>query len=436
MGLATDTITVGVFTGPWVTGHVARDGAVLCFSDIERAVKRSLNGGAPSPFHIVEIDISLFLTQDPVKGLEGMDIVYANCGPLAAFLFDVRARHDLDFTIVREVHTLGWIGYAFQEFVAHAYHRPGDICTHPSEFSRRVWRDFRGAAGDVVYCPILWGEHGQRKSASPMGRGLRFGFFSRLSSDKGLGHVPAILARLRDGGWRLASLDLCGTCVEPGLMEKLNRDVEALGVAATYHGEVSHRRALEVMGGVDIVLFPSMSSYESCGRVVLEAYDLGKTVIATDYCAARDLLADPFRIPVNVYAPAIGTAHEPFMVGDIDLDRWVVPDWRDDNFRVADCERYRYEPSELRRLVEGLVAERNGVSGAVEADVDAGNESLRMKIDWDRFRSRSPADWCRDVRTHLLNSVGNRADLVDLGGVMKRSIVKAGFNPTVAFNGA
>lgn len=428
-----DKIVVGVFPGPWDTGHVARDGAVICFSDVEKAVKRSLNGSTPSPFHIVELDVSLFLSDDPARQLQGLDIVYANCGPLAAFLFDIRARSNLNFSIVREIHTLGWVGYAFQEFVAGEFHRPGDLCTHPSPFSKQVWQDFRGSAGDVVYCPMLWQRRRARATASVAGDGLRFGFFSRLSADKGLGRVAAILNRLREAGWPVASIDLCGMCVEPDLLEVLQRDLGSRGVTVTYHGELPHSRALAIMACVDVVLFPSMSSYESCGRVVLEAYNLGKTVIASDYCAARNVLANSFRIPVSMFDSATGTTDEPFSIGDIALDGWEVPDRHGENFRVEDCERYRYDPMALRRLMDDLVAARNGMTGVVNPGTDGVPAPLRMTIEWDEYRSRSRSAWSRAVHEHLVRVVSNRADLIDLGGVMKRSLLHAGFAPTVAF---
>jgi hypothetical protein len=36
-----EDLRLGVFAGPWQTGHVARDGAVLGFANIERAARRA-----------------------------------------------------------------------------------------------------------------------------------------------------------------------------------------------------------------------------------------------------------------------------------------------------------------------------------------------------------------------------------------------------------
>lgn len=431
--MTTDKIVLGIFSGPWNSGHVARDGAVLCFSDVERAVKRSLKEGTPRPFHIVELDISLFLSDDPERELRGLDIVFANCGPLAAFLLDIRARNNLDFSIVREVHTLGWVGYAFQEFVAAAFQRPGDLCTYPSVFSKQVWQDFRGPGADVLYCPTLWQRRRERLPVPRAGEGLRFGFFSRLSVDKGLGRVAAILARLREAGWPVASLDLCGTCVDADVLEALERELRSRRLAITYHGELPHRRTLEVMASVDVVLFPTTSSFEAGGRVVLEAYNLGKTVIASDYCAARDVLADPFRIPVSMGEVATGATDEPFNIGDIAVGDWEVPHWQDENFHVENCERYRFDPAALRRLMDDVAAARQESRPAPQPGGNGVPAPLRMTIDWDAYRSQSPSAWCDTVRAHMLRDVNGRADLIDLGGAMKRSLLRAGFGPTVVF---
>jgi hypothetical protein len=113
-------ITVAVFVGPWATGHRAQDGAVYGFADVEDAVCHALGN---SNYRIVRLDITDFLRNDLTQRLAGVDAVFANCGPIAALLFQLREAKQLSMSIYREVRTLGWVGYAFQEFVANELQR-------------------------------------------------------------------------------------------------------------------------------------------------------------------------------------------------------------------------------------------------------------------------------------------------------------------------
>lgn len=438
MPAISDPISLGVFAGPWDTGHVARDGAVIGFSDAQQAVRRLLGTQGARGFRLVELEPSIFLADDLAGRLRGLDVVFANCGPLTAFLFAVRAREGLDFSIIREVRTLGWIGYAFQEYVACALQRPEDVCVHVSEFCKQTWRGVRGDCNDLVYYPMLWAEPKARPSAPPEGRKLRCGFFSRLSRDKGLALVPDILAKLQRAGWPIGSLDMCGNGADPALLERVTARLGALGVMPISHGEVDYRRTAALMEGVDIVLFPSVSSYESFGRVVAEAYNLGKTTVASDFCAGRDLLAPAFRIPLSRPVAAMGAADEPFALGRLAVEEWQVPAWSDDNYRRDNCERYRFSADALLAVLErgtgpdARHADRGGAHGGGDGTGTDGHY-LGMEFDWGPVAGLSAEAWCAAVRERLTATVRSRQDLLDLGGAMKRSILEAGFRPTVAF---
>lgn len=424
---------VGIFRGPWESGRTARDGAVIGFADVERAVLAVDGAGSPR-LRAMDLDLSLFVRPRMADALAGLDVVYANCGPMAALLFAARAAHGLDFAIVREVRTLGWIGYAFQEFVAHALARENDVCTHTSEFSIALWQSFRGAANDIVHYPLIGPKTGPpldaatRDAPRPATRArLRCGYLGRIASDKGFAYLPAIVARLREHGWAIASLDACGDPVEAGLLDRCAGALRRAGVTLRYHGALGHARALDLMAGVDLVLFPSVSSFEAAGRVVAEAWALGKPVIAADYCLGRDMVADGFRIPLAPGEPRSGWADDAFPVAALDLDRWTPPAQRAPAFVAGRGDRYRFRPAATLGLL-GCDASQPPAFATPAPD------GLELHLDWTTFGAGTEHAWCAELRAALGRETRSRADLVDLGGAVKRSLLAIGFRPRVRFS--
>ncbi len=416
-------LTIGFFKGPWATGHTARDGAVMGFADLEFAVKHALAEPALRRVRTIELDIGLFLAADAGRALKGLDAVYANCGPLAVLLFYFREIHDLHFSIIREVRTLGWVGYAFQEYIAAGLQRDGDLCTHTSAYSRDVWAGCREPGNDLHHYPMLRGDRPTRhRSVSTPPR--RCGYFSRLAPDKGFQYIPDILEKLRGAGWPIVSLDICGSVADRLCVEETLRRLGRGPLRVRLHGAMSHRRCLELMAGIDVVLFPSVSSVEASGRVVMEAYGLGKTVIASDYCSAHDMLTSGFRIPFATEAPVTTDSCSAFPVGSLDLEGWQAPEPASPNFHHPSCEAYRYDPAVTREVVCGLPF----TSGA-----GGGAPPLHMEILWGEYGGATRLEWCARIHGNLLMLTKHRMDLLDLGGAMKRAIMLSGFRPQVNF---
>lgn len=417
--------TVGVFRGPWETGHIALEGAIIGFSDIERCVRQAAGGERGAAFRVVDLDISWFLTGELARWLGDLDMVYANCGPLTALLYHIRDREGLKFRVVREVRTLGWVGYAFQEYVASELARPGDLCSHVSAYALEVWSALRGEPSDVHYYPLLDGGRIIPESPVNVGRDLRCGFFSRVTEDKGFQFVPQIIAKLKAADWPIAALELCGASDSPELLASGCRALEQDGVAVRCHGELDHRRSMSLMAEVDVVLFPSVSSVEGVGRVVIEACGLGKTVIASDYCAGRDVLTPAYRIPLRMPAPVTKSSAHPFAIAGLDLEAWEPPAPGSPSIRAEPCARYCYDADVF---LGTFVFPQDATKLDSEPDHD-----LRMAFDFDRFEGLSKRAWCERVFENLKSEYRDRADLLDLGGAMKRSVMGAGFVPDVTF---
>lgn len=420
-----DAVSVGVFTGPWETDHVAQDGAVIGFADIERSVKRALTHGGIGNARVVDLDIGLFVSDRLADELAGLDVLYANCGPLAALLLYVREQANLDVQIIREVRTLGWIGYAFQEYIAGAFQRTGDVCTHVSDYSLHVWKALRSGCRDVHYYPMLHDRPGFRTAERGRKGGLCCGYFSRLSRDKGFDYLPALIEKIRAVGWPIHSLDICGANDDDALVKAVCEKLEARNVAVRYHGELDHRQSLSLMASVDVVLFPSVSSFEGVGRVVIEACGLGKTVFASDYCGARDILAPAYRIPLSMPEPTSGPTAYPFPIAGLDIDSWDPPPPVNEEGNFDGCHRYQYNTEDFFKTFISSCGQDTGQ--------DCPGHGLRMYFDWDQFDRMSKEAWCARVSDLLISVCRNKADILDLGGVMKRSIMRAGFVPDVTF---
>src|SRR5205085_669961 len=113
----------------------------------------------------------------------------------------------------------------------------------------------------------------------PRRRGpLIAGYFSRISVDKGFGELPAIVAKLRAAGWEIARLDVAGAVADGALLASTVAQLERSHVGVRMRGELDHARTLEAIASADLLLFPSVSSVEGVGRVVVEACGAGTAV--------------------------------------------------------------------------------------------------------------------------------------------------------------
>jgi len=404
---------LGLFTGPWRTGHRAEDGAMLGFADVEAAVREAARGA----FDLEPLDIADLLDPGLPTRLERLDVVYANCGPLAALLLAIRERHGLGVRIIREVRTSGWIGYAFQEWVASILHRPDDRCAHVASLSMALWIGFRGAQGDVVHYP-LFSAPGRPTPAGPPRVAATF---SRIAPHKGLGSVPSIVDRLREAGWPLERFVLVGATDDPALRDRVVRRLRAGGLEVAVRGALDHAGTLAAMQTVDVVLFPSVSSLEGVGRVVPEALHEGCRVVASDWGGAHDLVAPAFRIPLAPGSRS-GPSRDGFPMADLDLDRWDPPPWDAPCAVPEALARYHRDPERSRALVAGRpVGESPPVVG------------VRLSFDWPDPDRAEVLGHCAALAERVRAEARDRADLLDLGGAAKRALIALGFAPEATF---
>jgi hypothetical protein len=316
---------VGVFRGPWETGWPARDGAVLGFDDVYQAFVDAEEFGHLT---LVTAEIGMFRDYRQIREfLASCDVVYANCGPWAAILHVVRELENIGVAIIREVQTVGWIGYIWQEEVAGPLERPGDKLVFPSTYARDMWDAAApNNAESRIFYPMLRGTSGT-SGGDPLGTRASgtVGFFSRLSRDKGFAYVPAVIARMRAGGHRVDRVLIAGTQADPQLFAGVSSSLSEMGIDVDYRGGLPNEQTRELMADCDCILFLSVSSIESLGRVIVEASAQQVPVITADFGAACDLVNPEYRIPVKYLAAESITCDVGFPLADLEVPAWVPP---------------------------------------------------------------------------------------------------------------
>lgn len=408
---------VGVFAGPWDTGWPAKDGAVIGFEDIYLAFSTAAETGE---LKLATAGLDIFRDYQRVaEFLASCDVVYANCGPWAALLHLVRAREELNVRIIREVRTVGWVGYIWQEAVASRLQRPGDQRIFPSRYSRDIWDCALPEASPArIYYPMIRGNSQQTVRTTPS-RGTA-GFFSALSHDKGFSSLPDVMSRMRDAGHRIDRLVLAGRQADPDLYTKVVNGLSEIGIDVQYHGGLPNDSARELMATCDCIFFLTTSSIESLGRVMVEASAQRVPVVTADFGAAVDLVSAEFRIPVDYPTEATGRSDTSFPMARLAVERWKPPRI----FTADAC----YLPAVGEYLADAQptadilnpphppqLANPRPVRFSFECEVDA----LRL------------ADKLLDE----LDSLHNKPihELVDLGGALKQYLLTNGYNPRVSF---
>jgi len=119
--------------------------------------------------------------------------------------------------------------------------------------------------------------------------GLRFGFLSALTLEKGLGRAIDTLRQAHQQGLD-AELVLAGAVVNPA-GERLLREAQVeFGSALTWRGVLSGTDKADFYRTLDVFLFASLYSHETQSLVVPEALAAATPVIAYDHRFVGDIL--------------------------------------------------------------------------------------------------------------------------------------------------
>jgi hypothetical protein len=408
---------VGVFSGPWDTGWPSRDGAVLGFEDLFRAFCTAAKAGE---MELVTVEIDIFRDYRRIRDfLAACDSVYANCGPWAALLYLVRERERLDVSIIREVRTVGWVGYIWQEEIAGPLARPGDQRVFPSHYARDIWDAATpGVSESRVYYPII---RNTPMSTGPDSRsGGTVGFFSVLSRDKGFACLPGVIARMISCGHLIDHLVLAGERADPPLYISVVNELSDIGVEVSFRGGLPNLEVRELMGQCDCVFFLSVSSIESLGRVMIEASEQGVPVVTADFGAARDLVRADYRVPVKYLPSASGPCDTAFPLGQLDLTHWKPPAiLSSEACFLNSVSEYRDDRQTATDILSAQDAEPSAEPRPVAFSFSSAVDGLQLAQEL-----LDDATLLQDAPSH---------ELLDLGGTLKKYLLSRGYNPRVSF---
>ena len=119
--------------------------------------------------------------------------------------------------------------------------------------------------------------------------GLRLGFLSSLTLEKGLGRALATLRHARGQGLE-AELVLAGPLVDSEARMLLEQAQAEFGPALSYRGVLTGTDRASFYGALDVFLFPSLYAHETQSLVVPEALAASTPVIAYDHRYVGEML--------------------------------------------------------------------------------------------------------------------------------------------------
>lgn len=296
-------------------GHPGKDGANFAYTEVARLLGESSEVRA-RPHDLVE----LFRSDEAAReALTGCDVVVATVGPHAYLYFYLRERLGLDFTIVRDARTALWNGYLQQEALSAPYLRPGDVLYHSSRYSLALYSMlFPGLAAStqaVCYPLLRW--FPEELAGSWTGSGssgpTRIGFVGRLTDDKN--HSQAIslqreLGRRAPGAFELVAI---------GEGARRGGPAGPPVPGYTWRPPVDRARLWQDYREMDVLFFPSTSSLETFGRVLVEASFIGTPVMASTHAAASELLPAESLLPTALREDTDFTTHLAARLGDVDV---------------------------------------------------------------------------------------------------------------------
>jgi len=295
-------------------GHPGRDGANFAYAELGLLLKAS-DRIAARPHDLLDLCRDDRAARD---ALAGCDTVLATVGPHAYFYYYLRERLGLRFRIVRDVRTALWNGYLLQESLCAAYLRPEDSLIHSSAYSSALFRRlFPGTPPDshqVCYPLLRWfpaAAAGTWRGSRPSKTTL-IGYVGRLTEDKNFAQALDLLSRLRRRSTDVR-LQAVGEAqhpprARPGFewVPKVDRE------------ELWHRYA-----AFDVLFFPSTSTLETFGRVLVEASHVGVPILASCHGATTELLDQEALLPTAYHTGRRFTAHLAAPLGEVDIETAV-----------------------------------------------------------------------------------------------------------------
>ena len=173
----------------------------------------------------------------------------------------------------------------------------------PSEYFKRVVAEKYSLPGEMIYVCASGGINEEIFSPGTPDetRPFTMGFVGRLSYGKGWQTFLQACAKLADRDYRIV---MVGDGPEKEQMLEM-LDARKLKSCTTLYGLLPQAKLAEIYRSIDVFVFPTEREGESLGLVAVEAMACGCPVIASDFAAPADYVADG----VNGYKFPVGDSN-------------------------------------------------------------------------------------------------------------------------------
>ncbi|MFH1849270.1 MAG: glycosyltransferase family 4 protein [archaeon] len=329
------------------------------------------------------------------------DTVLANIGPFGFIYHYLRQRHNLHFRIVRDVQAPLLSSYLFCENICSTLMEDYDAVLFPSEYARQLYiRLFpRLNCNNTFVCyPIL--HRFPEQQTRHRTRRKTIGCIGRLSEDKNIDQLLEAFFGMND-----FDLVLCGHQVQPYLKENIVRMMRNRGLEESRIEFTETSSIWEILDRIDILAFPSTSSVESLGRVIMEASHMGIPVVAANHAASPELLPGSNLLHV-AYNNGPVSLENPKPLGTVSVEE--LRDKLKTSQAIGSNDYYHDHDAKLKCILDGSC--RPDEARDLDREVVRFIEAARVRLNDYRIPAREAV---KAAVAHL--SAGNYADFAKTG---------------------
>ena len=262
------------------------DGSFLFYNDIINYLRRS------RAVTLLGHDVSNI--RSAVRSACQEDI-FLSIGPYAYLHYFWREVEAKTFRIVRDVSTWLWSGYWLQEELCAPLTRSGDIVIFPSHFARKFYLchfpELNRCRCVVFYCSVL----PRRKLGIPGNRQRKdIVYIGALSPAKGVDALVRSSRYLKNKqrveAYGRPNSDAFERWV---LTESMHSDFQ-------WKGSISRQDLVGILSKAGCLVFPTVASRETLGRVILEALELSCPIVSTRFGPVPEILPADCLVPVEL----------------------------------------------------------------------------------------------------------------------------------------
>lgn len=240
--------------------------------------------------------------------LRSDDVIVSNAGPYAFAYHYLREKKGLKFRIIRDVQTSFKQGCFLQEKLCEPYTKEGDVVLFLSEFQRqlfiKLFPESLNTDNTFVCAPFMHFFPKELPQKENNYDGLTLGWVGRVTPEKGFHKALEAFVKIRK------HLDNVRMIVSGGMdsqyfkkwvshILKKNKISPEEFIRLNNGRFMPHDSIWGIYKQFDIFLFPSISSNESLGRVMIEATYCRLPVIAANYAATPEILNKSYLLPVT-----------------------------------------------------------------------------------------------------------------------------------------